>query len=350
MVRRRRNDSLKGGGLVEREVRSVVPDRMKGAFDGIVNQEILGASKHIALIGDMIASIAEEGAGKGYSSRQMVDDVKTVARYFIATRGEASQAVSNAIHLMIRGIDDCAECVPGEAARRIIEQKDAYAVEAATATERCVAYATKLASDMTRLFVYDYSSTVDRFLTRVAQDGQKREVVIPESRIIDGGKPFVATCLDCGYDVTFIPEAAMMDAARGCDAAFMGAETFYPDGTGFNTTGSDVVALICEHYGIPLYFITPMIKLDMRPVYGGSKRLVFDDLRDKMTSTWDAGLDASKVHFVVPELIGVPASRIRAFITELGIIPSGQLFDCSMRYSAYLNGEGECAGGEKAIA
>lgn len=335
---------------MERKVRAVVPDRMKVAFDGIVNQEILGASKHIALIGDIISSIAEEGAENRVSSQQMVDDVKTVAHFFIATRGEASQAVSNAIRVMIRGIDDCAELVPCEAARRIIEQKDAYAIEAAAATERCVTYAAKLASNMTKLFVYDYSSTVDRFLARVAQDGRKREVVIPESRIINGGEPFVTTCLDCGYDVTFIPEAAMMDAARGCDAAFMGAETFYPDGTGFNTTGSDVVALICEHYGIPLYFITPMIKLDTRPVYGEGKRLVLDDLRDKLTSTWDDRLDASKVHFVVPELIGVPASRIRAFITELGVIPSGQLFDCSMRYSAYLNGEGENVGREKAIA
>ena len=31
---------------------------------------------------------------------------------------------------------------------------------------------------------------------------------------------------------------------------FMGAETLYADGTGFNTTGSDIVGLICNYYHI----------------------------------------------------------------------------------------------------
>lgn len=123
---------------------------------------------------------------------------------------------------------------------------------------------------------------------------------------------------------------------KDCDGAFMGAETFYPDGTGFNTTGSDIVGLICKHYGIPLYFLTPMIKVDIRPVAGGRKNLVFDDLKKKLSASWGEDIRTEDIDFMTPELIGVAPEFIRAFITEEGIIPSGQMYGISMEYSRKL--------------
>lgn len=320
------------------EVRALLPDEVLASFDGIVDQSILGASKHIALIGDMIEAIARSGARDGRPAAAIVADVRTVAQFFIETRGEASQAVSNAILIMIRGIDAYAALEPAVAAERIIAAKDAYATEAADSITRCVATARRLAKPMKRVFVYDYSSTVEKFLRAIAEDGP-REVVIPESRIIDGGKPFVRACQECGHRITFIPEAAMLVFLKGCDAAFMGAETFYPDGTGFNTTGSDIVGVLCEHLGVPLYFLTPMIKLDVRPVTGGGKRLVMDDLTAKMSATWSEDLTTDGVNFTVPELIGVPPTQIRAFVTEQGVIPATQMYTPALRYSAALHGD-----------
>lgn len=318
------------------EVRALLPDEVLPSFDGIVDQSILGASKHIALIGDMIEAIARKGERECRPSAQTVADIHTVAQFFIETRGEASQAVSNAILIMVRGIDDAAALDPAEAAKLIIAAKDAYSTQAAEAIATCVGYSVALARSMKRVFVYDYSSTVEKFLRGIAAGGP-REVVIPESRIIDGGKPFVQACLDCGHKVTFIPEAAMMYFLKDCDAAFMGAETFYPDGTGFNTTGSDIVGVLCQHLGVPLYFLTPMIKLDTRPVYGGGKKLVYDDLTAKMSASWGEELSTEGIEFTVPELIGVPPEQIRAFVTEQGIIPATQMYAPAMEYSAYLH-------------
>lgn len=132
---------------------------------------------------------------------------------------------------------------------------------------------------MTTIFVYDYSSTVEKFLRGLAEHERKIRIYIAESRIIDGGLPFVKVCQKAGHHIKFIPDASMMYYIKDCDAAFMGAETFYPDGTGFNTTGSDIVGLLCSYYKIPLYFLTPMIKLDIRPVTGGRKNLVFDNMK-----------------------------------------------------------------------
>lgn len=324
---------------MENDIRGMLPESVREAFDSIVEQRVLGAGNHISMIGDMIEAIAKRGVDEHRPTAQVIDEVLALADFFITTRGEASQAVSNAILLMIHDIRSCAGMDIEGAAARIIEIKDGYARTAAEAVKQCVAYGVRLAQTMERIFVYDYSSTVEKFLSCLKDNGKQYEIYIAESRIIDGGKPFVKACRDAGHKIKFIPDASMMYYLKGCDGAFMGAETFYPDGTGFNTTGSDIVGLICRYYRIPLYFLTPMIKLDVRPAYGGRKKLVYDDLKDKLTAAWGDGADKEGIDFITPELVGVEPGFIRAFVTEKGVIPSGQMYGVSMEYSRNLRGE-----------
>ncbi len=321
---------------MEDKVRAILPEEAKEAFDAIVEQRVLGAGNHISMVGDMITAIVERGVREQRSVISVIEDIVEVTDYFIATRGEASQAVSNAIRLMVHNIRDYSDWEMDKAAEAILMAKDSYAGTAAAAIEQCVAYGVRLAKDMENIFVYDYSSTVEKFLRRLGENGKDYQIYIAESRVIDGGKPFVKACQDAGHRIKFIPEASMMYYLKECDGAFMGAETFYPDGTGFNTTGSDIVGLICKYYGIPLYFLTPMIKVDIRPVTGGRKNLVFDDLKEKLSASWGGDIKTEGIDFVTPELIGVAPEFIRAFITEEGIIPSGQIYGISMEYSRKL--------------
>lgn len=321
---------------MEEKIRAILPEEVKEAFDAIVEQRVLGAGNHISMVGNMIASIVKRGVEEQRTAASVIEDIREVTDYFIATRGEASQAVSNAIRLMVHNIKDYSDWDMDRAAEAIMAAKDSYASTAAAAIEKCVAYGVRLAKDMDTIFVYDYSSTVEKFLRRLAENKKDYHIYIAESRVIDGGRPFVKACQEAGHRIKFIPEASMMYFLKDCDGAFMGAETFYPDGTGFNTTGSDIVGLICKHYGIPLYFLTPMIKVDTRPVTGGKKNLVYDDLKKKLSSSWSEDIRTEDIDFVTPELIGVAPEFIRAFITEEGIIPSGQMYGISMEYSRNL--------------
>ncbi|WP_313582706.1 hypothetical protein [Lacrimispora sp.] len=325
--------------LMMNEVREILPDNMREAFDSIVEQKVLGASNHIAMVGDMIEAIALRGKEEKRPVSQVIHEILTVSEFFIATRGEASQAVSNAILLMIHNVREYAGMDVESAAEHMIEDKNSYAATAADAVRQCVAYGVKLAEPMQKIFVYDYSSTVEKFLRGLKENGKQYEIYIAESRVIDGGRPFVRACQEAGHKIKFIPEAAMMYYLRDCDGVFMGAETFYPDGTGFNTTGSDIVGLICGYYKVPLYFLTPFIKLDIRPVTGRRKCLVYNDLKDKLTAGWDDDIDKEGIDFVTPELVGVEPGAIHGFITELGVIPSGQMYGISMEYSKNLRGE-----------
>ena len=87
-------------------------------------------------------------------------------------------------------------------------------------------------------------------------------IYICESRALDGGRPFVKNALASGHHVHFIPDTTMLSAMKKCQAVFIGAETIYPDGTVFNTIGSDIVAMLCGTIHKPLYVLTPLIKLD----------------------------------------------------------------------------------------
>ena len=317
-------------------VRMLLASQDQDDFDKINDQKILGASQHIAMIGRMIENIALD---YNDSVDTLLHRVKSVGDFFIETRGEASQAVSNAISIMLRGLDALSSNTDvKQVAERIIEAKDDYKVYSEKALSMCVEYGFALLKNKKKIFIYDYSSTVDKVLAKLADSEMKHHVYIAESRIIDGGKPFLKTCLDSGHLITFFPDSAMMYFLKQADVALMGAETFYPDGTGFNTTGSDIVGLVCKTHHIPLYFITPLIKLDARPLAGKEKNLVFNDTKVKLSKNLMDVVDVDKIQFVVPELLGVPADQITGFITEQGVIPSVSMFDVSIKYLDFING------------
>lgn len=319
------------------EIRKLLAQKDQSDFDDINNQKILGASTHITLIGRMIENMALD---HNESVASLISRVRQVCDFFIETRGEASQAVSNAIAVMTQGLDDLKqETDLSSVAKSIIETKDRYKAFSEEATQACVDYAYELLKDKANIFVYDYSSTVDKVLASLKDSGTRHHIYIAESRIIDGGKPFLDTCLKSKHQVTYLPDAAMMHFLKKCDVALMGAETFYPDGTAFNTTGSDIVGLVCKTFNIPLYFITPLIKVDARPLSGKAKNIVYNDTKTKLTKSLDKDMEIHDIRCVVPELLGVPSDQITAFITEKGIIPSTAMFDVSLQYLESIKGE-----------
>jgi ribose 1,5-bisphosphate isomerase len=319
-------------------VRMLLPNDVQPLFDDIVEQRVLGASNHISMIGDMIESIALDGKKNNSKVKEIVDRIQVVTNYFIKTRGEASQAISNAIMLMTIQLERLVDSPLEVAIDEIINSKNTYLAYNRSATEKVIDYASSVVENMRTILVYDYSSTVDKLLKKIGGTDQQYTIYIPESRIIDGGLPYVKTCKEAGHAIKFFPDAALMYYLKDCDAALMGAETFFPDGTGFNTTGSDLVGLACDYYNIPLYFLTPLIKLDIRPIYGYKKELVINDLTTKLTKDWPDKNLAENIDFKSPELLGVKPKYIRGFITEKGIIPAEQMFNVSLEYYKELGG------------
>lgn len=312
--------------------RSMLDGRGAELFDDIVMSRVLGASRHTKMIGDMILSIVNHD---GMDSTELIESVSAVADYFKETRGKNSRAIYTAINMMVSGLDGMHGLSPDEVRERIRKQVGDFAVSSAENTEKTIAWAVELCRPMHTVMIFDYSSTVDSFVRNL---GHRMTVYIPESRALDGGRPFVKGALEGGHEVRFIPDTAMMQALADCDAAFMGAETLYPDGSVFNTIGSDMLGVLCKECGVPLYVLSPLIKVDTRPVYGYSRLAPMPfDYGQRLAEGWEVGL-RGRVDFKGIKLVKVDPRYITAIISEAGIVPSGAFYSVAMQYDHNING------------
>ena len=295
-------------------------------FDDIDLQRVLGASTHIKMIGDMFLDIADLVSNPD----ERVAGVRGVADYFSATRGASSQAISNAIALMLSGMG------PGAVSLRASVEQYRAGANADMAAIRDFLW--NVLAGMERILVFDYSSTVAAVAPLARDHGVTLTCYVPESRGLDGGRPYVRPFLAAGHRVHFIPDSALHYYLPKCDAAFFGSETLYPDGTCFNTVGSELVGLVSKEFKVPLYVPTPLIKLDMRALRGYRKPPIVDDHTGRMATHWEAG-EREGVDFTCPELVPVAPDYITAYITEVGILPPGAIYTAALTYQEKLRKE-----------
>lgn len=312
------------------EIRQLLGEQAGKLFDDIVNSRVLGANNHIRMIGEIIILTAQD---LSETKESFLKKINEVAQFFITTRGQQSRAIYNAVRYYLKGINKIEKCHEDAFREEIVKHIDVYRLDADKNMNSLVAYGNHIAENMDTIMIFDYSSTVDKF---VAGLGRKRTIYIPESRALDGGRPFVNTALAAGHEVHFIPDTTMLVALKQCQGAFMGAETVYPDGTIFNTVGSDILAILCQQMGLPLYVLTPMIKVDVRPVYGYIRLSPMPfDYGPRLAALWEQDLK-EKIDFRGIKLVTIEPKYVRALITEKGIIPPYAFFNEAMKYSDFL--------------
>lgn len=315
-------------------MRALLPEEGRGLFNDIVSGRVLGAGRHIRMIGDMMRSIA----GLRIPAHEKLERCLRLGEFFKETRGKSSYAIVTAVNLMTAGFAEADGEADVDVDRLIEERVLAYFENSERDTLEIVRRFRNLVENqgLKRLMVFDYSSTVEKCVVGLHLPV---EVYVPESRLIDGGRPFVRPFVEAGHKVHFIADAAMLTVLKKIDAVFIGAETFYPDGSAFNTAGSDLLAEVCKLHGVPYYVLTPLLKIDMRPCEGIFKEVIAADLRGRLAAGWDQEIQ-EKVDFYSLELVRVLPEQITAFVTEKGIIPTPAMFAVAREYDELVNGRG----------
>lgn len=320
-------------------IQNMLKDDERKLFDDIVLQRILGASKHISMIGEIFILMAFRYKKENLSSKELFHDINIVATFFKQTRGSASYAITNAINIILHYILNVENLLIDDAVKKIEESINNYKNTSIENTNKLIDYAISLSQGFNSILVFDYSSMVDNFICRLASVNDNLTIYIAESRIINGGYPFVNSVLKTNTKVHFIPDAALMFFLRKCDAVYFGAETFYANGTVFNTIGSDIVGLICKEYKIPLYVLTPLIKLDIRSIYDDFKKIdTINNTKHMMKGNGFSSNELKLINFDCPELIPIEPQYINAIITEKGVISSTSIYEISMEYIKYMQG------------
>lgn len=318
--------------IQQEEARRALPNSTVGYFDDIVFSRVLGAGKQTKLICKMLASIYADEADELAEAKKKA---ALVIDYFKATRGQNSRAIYNALNEIDTEVTKRLNSDPPNR-QAAIEWIEKYEQLLAVNTAQAAEYAATLCEPMETIMIFDYSSTVNEFVVRLKS---KKTIIIPESRALDGGRPFLKDAVKAGHNVRFIPDTTMLVALKSTQAVFIGAETIYPDGSVFNTVGADILAVLCHEYKIPFYVISPLIKTDVRNAYGYTKLAPMEfDYSVRLAKDWS---DQQKqgIDFHGIKLVKIEAGYITALITENGIIPAYAFYPTALAYNERLEGK-----------
>jgi ribose 1,5-bisphosphate isomerase len=298
--------------------RPPLPTEAEAIVQSFESGAVLGASRTIRLINEVFclqvaASAAREGAALAAEVRQAAD-------YFVATRGALSPAVGNAIRCTLRGLEATGAHATVDEVRQFVVQRTAdYNRLSLEHVRRIAQYGANLLAAGDRIIAYDYSSTVEAVLQQAAQDGKRLHVVVPESRFLNGGQPILRDVIEWGHTATFTVDMALGPELRRARSMWVGVESLTATGGFWTTIGTRTAAILAQHYQVPFYVPTELIKIDPRSAQGFQREVrrepiqVFQDL--------DPVLAHASVSVECDDLEYTPRELITAFVTEVGVLP-----------------------------
>lgn len=301
--------------------------------DKIDNHEILGASQQIDIISQIMINVVEENEDLDVDTLlELIDNIK---RYYLNSRGNASRAFVNNIKVITKGLRESTtdyKALKEKLSKNIKEYKDG----SEQALSKILEYSFNELSVYDDIFLFDYSSTIERVITNLSEKNSKTfNLYISESSAIDGGRPYLQLAEKKNINIKFFPDAAAYYYLKKSQCCLMGAETFYSNGMGFNTIGSDLVGCLSSVCNTKLYFITMMNKLDERRNLGIRKERVSLQYSEKYKNSDKL---PTNIDTDIPELIGVPPENIYAYITEYGVVPAGNIYLVSRNYLESIGG------------
>lgn len=292
---------------------SAPDDRVMHYLWQIVDEGVLGASKHVALGNELLAYILDSVADRN----EALQRARLVSGFIARTRGQDTPVIGNSLSLLLSGLDAVA------AHKQVAELRtriDNWTRAAAERKRTLIDTAVRHLGSSKGIMAFDYSSTVAAIVVALAKVRPDLLVVVPESRSIAGGARYLDEFLPAGVSVRYVPDAAIEYAMHWCDAALFGVETLRADGSFLNTIGSRMIARLARLDGIEVYGCTDMLKLDMRSYEG---RRPAPAIR-KYDHALLEGLEITNLNLAdtsAPELEVIPAELVTGLLTEHGVVP-----------------------------
>lgn len=300
-----------------RAVLPALPAPAQAIVDQLQSGKFLGASRNIRMINDLFCAIADHW--ESGDAPALIAALQQTGEYFTVTRGINTPCIGNAIRFVLRGLSsDTAKSVPD--VREFINGRRAdYNAQSLENARRMAEYGANLLTDARVILPFDYSSTQLAILKQLAENGHKKRLIVPESRVLDGGRPIAREATGAGHSVVFIVDLAFSHFLREVDAVLIGAESFLANGDCWNTVGSYPIAVMADRLGVPTFVATELIKIDPLSFTGFQKAIKPHDYARALD--YPASFDHPElVSVVAPDLDNVPASLIASYVTPSGIL------------------------------
>ncbi len=308
-----------------------LPPKGRRLFEQIFSGEFLGASRNIRMINDMFCAVAEEWPA---DDPGLVRTLLELGDFVRRHRGKNTPAIGNAIGLFLQELQAFEGRPQPEIAAELDARRAAFNAGSLARIDAVATVGANLLEGCSTVMLFDYSSSVQAIVNKVADRGRRLHVIVPESRVLDGGRAFVNESTARGHQATYILDMAFSHFMRRCDAVLIGAETIFANGDAWNTVGSYPVALVARQHHVPFYVPTELIKIDPRSYLGLSKELIPDDFggllgRERLKHP-------ERVDTTAPELDRVPGALITAYIAPQGVLLPQHIHAEARRFLAEL--------------
>lgn len=314
--------------------RQALPTEARQLWQELTSDETLGASRQLQLVGRLFMALALEFRGSEAALRALLHEM---TEHLLLVRGASSQAFPNGLRLMLVGLEDSSATDVRDLRTRLRDSVDRFVREQAEESGRMTRAGVELLRTARCIVAYDYSGSVADILARLAAMEPVREVVILESRALDGGRKFIRDLAPSPAAMRFWPDAAMAAALMDADAALVGAETLTVEGGCYNTIGTALLARAAHDSGVPFYVVSTTIKVDLATKADPARQVPARDLMPILAGSWEPGL-AARASMVCPDLDYTPPSLISGLITEAGVVPPAAVGALSAGLARRLDG------------
>ncbi len=189
---------------MKNEVARRLPESAQTLFYDITEYRVLGASNHIDLIGEIFAKIAQatKTTAEVAEAKQAI---RQTGAYLDETRGEGSQAVKNALAALLGKVNAVEAVEPkafSEAVEKIVRE---FKEDSDRNTKRILQFAAAEMGGCKKYLVFDYSSTVCKYIASLAGRDDGIEMYIPEKQNHQWRQSVCAGCGQSQIENVFFP-------------------------------------------------------------------------------------------------------------------------------------------------
>ena len=290
-------------------------------LDNIISGKYLGLSRNVRQINSLFSRICKTYVN---DKIKLLEIIKIVSDYLIATRGKNTPSIKNAIDLIFVDSKSYDDLDIYEISKHIISRTDQLNKDSILNADKIASCGAKLLAKSKLIVAFDYSSSVINVLRKLADKNNIATIIVPESRILNGGFPIAKEVIKMGHNVEFIFDMGFCEKIKDIDAVLIGAESFDINGDCWNTIGSYPISIVAKNYKIPVYVPTEFIKFNYKSLENIEKKIISDDYKDSFDISKDVR-NSKNISFYCNELEKVPAKYLKYYITPIGNIRPGKL-------------------------
>ena len=297
-------------------------DKVKDTASEIKDMKIRGAGRIARAGASAIGEFAE--SYEGGSLEKFKKDLEKARSIMLESRPTAV-SLWNGVQACVRDVGASSSL---EEAKESVANNAKLFVETST---KAVEYIAKIGAKMVRdgdvLLTHCNSSAALGVIKMAHAQGKDIKVYATESRPWRQGLLTVRELSEAGVDVTLIIDSAVRAVMKKTDKVFVGADTVTSSGNLVNKIGTSQVALAANEACVPFNVCAETYKFSLLTIFGYEVTIEERGYGEVV----EAGAIPKNVKIYNPVFDTTPARYIDSFVTELGVISPGSVYDVMVK-------------------